>query len=400
MTSNATRRSPLTRIMLMLLLSLSIGMTLLAGCGGGGGVGTGGTGTYAAGPITGYGSIIVNGVRFDDSSASVLDEDDGSRARSELKLGMTVEVDGGGISTGSSGETATATRIRFGSELVGPVAAVDRVAGTLSVLGQTVAVAVETVFDDRLSGGLAAVSVGQIVEVYALYDADTGTYNATRIEPRAVAAAWRLRGPVAGLDTAARTLRIGTATFAYGSASDVPATLANGSFVRLRLNLLPDAGRYVVASFGVGSRPPQDGIEARLKGRVTAFTSSASFSINGLPVDASSASFPNGTAGLRLGARAEAEGPVVGGVLVATRVKVESDQDVRDRGFEVKGSITSADAAAGTFVIRGVTVSTARIDLRLDDGTLADIVQGREVEVQAQLSADRTRFEATRIKFK
>ena len=40
---------------------------LMAGCGGG--VGTGGTGTYAAGPITGFGSVIVNDIRFDDGAA-------------------------------------------------------------------------------------------------------------------------------------------------------------------------------------------------------------------------------------------------------------------------------------------------------------------------------------------
>ena len=41
-----------------------------AGCGGGvdsGGTGTGHTSTLAVGPISGFGSIIVNGVRFDDS---------------------------------------------------------------------------------------------------------------------------------------------------------------------------------------------------------------------------------------------------------------------------------------------------------------------------------------------
>ena len=71
------------------LLFLAAGV--LAGCGGGGegGVGTGGTGTYALGTITGFGSIIVNGVRFDDSAASVLDDDDATRSRDELKLGMT-----------------------------------------------------------------------------------------------------------------------------------------------------------------------------------------------------------------------------------------------------------------------------------------------------------------------
>jgi len=147
---------------------------------------------------------------------------------------------------------------------------------------------------------------------------------------------------------------------------------------------------------GVGVRPPEDREEASLKGLVTAVVSSTRFSINGLPVDASGATVP---AGLRLGVRAEAEGSVSGGVLLADKVSIESDDDVRERGFELEGTVESTNPAAQTFVLRGVTVSTARSDLRLKDGTLADIQPGREIEVKAQLSADRTRLEATEIEF-
>ena len=288
------------------LLQTALVALLLGGCGGG--VGTGGTGTYAAGPITGFGSIIVNDVRFDESTAAVIDDDDGVRQRSELKLGMIVEIDGDTLRSEISGvavtATATASRVRFGSEIVGPVQAVNAAAGVITVLGQAVRVAVETVFDERLAGGIAAVSVGQVIEVYALYDADRGAYNATRIEPRSgIVAQWRLRGPVAALDRAAGTLRIGNGTFGFGAAAGVPGDLAAGRFVRLRLaTALDAAGRVRVSDFGVALRPPQDRDEARLRGLVTQFTSSTSFNINGLPVDASAATFPNGTAGVRLGA--------------------------------------------------------------------------------------------------
>jgi hypothetical protein len=98
--------------------------------------------------------------------------------------------------------------------------------------------------------------------------------------------------------------------------------------------------------------------------------------------------------------RVQAEGAMRGGVLRATRVSIETADQVRERGFQLKGSIDSVDAPAKTFTLRGETVSWARADLRLDDGTLADIAIGREVEVKALLAADRTRLEATRIKFK
>lgn len=395
-----TRRPTLlARTAAALLPAFTALAALLAACGGG--VGTGGTGTYAAGPITGFGSIIVNDVRFEETNAAIFDDDGLSHARSELRLGMTVEIDAGAVGDSVDGAVANATTVRFGSEILGPVAAVDRDAGTLTVLGQTVRIAVETVFDERLPGGLAALTPGRIVEVYALYDAASASYSATRIEPRATAASWRLRGPVAAVDAAARTMRIGSANFAYAGATATPAALAVGDIVRLRLNLAPDAGgRFGVAAFGIGVRAPEDRDDARVRGLVTAYTSQSRFSVNGVPVDASAASFPGGLSGLRLGARVDVEASSSAGVLRATRVHVESDNEARDRGFQLNGTIDSADAAARSFVLRGVTVSTARSDLRLDDGTLADLLPGRRVDVKAQLSADRTRLEATRIKFK
>ena len=203
------------------LLFLAAGV--LGGCGGGGdGVGTGGTGTYALGTITGFGSIIVNGVRFDDSAASVLDDDDATRGRGELKLGMRVAIDSDAIRSDAAGRSATASRIRVLSELAGPVSAVDTAAGTLELLGQTVRIGALTVFDDHIAGALAGIAIGQTIEVYGLYDAASGSYDATRIELRDASAAWHLRGPVAALDSPRRSLRIGTLSFDYGGASNRP----------------------------------------------------------------------------------------------------------------------------------------------------------------------------------
>jgi hypothetical protein len=371
---------------------------LLHGCGGG--VGSGGTGTYASGPITGFGSIVVGGVRFDDSAAAVLDDDDGGRTRDALKLGVTVDVEAGAVRTDATGASATATRVRIGSALSGPVQSIAAGAGTFVALGQTVRVAVETVFDERIAGGFAGLGVGDGVEVYGLYDAATGSLHATRVEPRQSGAPWRLRAPVGTLDTAARTFTIGNATFTYAGAARVPADLVAGQFVRLRLARALDAGgRYVVQSFGTALRVPDDRDEVHLKGLVTALQSTSRFDVDGIAVDATSAQFPKGTAGLVVGARVKAEGSAAAGVLVATKVEVESDDDVRDKGFELKGRITAVDTGARTFVLRGVTISYARPDLEFEGGTLADLVVDARVEVKGRLSADRTQLEATKIEF-
>jgi hypothetical protein len=131
-------------------------LALLASCGGGGGVDTGGTGgavpAGAAGPIAGFGSVFVGGVRFDDSAAEVEDFDGNRRSRDDLRLGMTVEIESGAVADVAGQPAASARRIRVESELAGFVAAVDLAGETFTVLGQRVAVDAATVFDERLAG--------------------------------------------------------------------------------------------------------------------------------------------------------------------------------------------------------------------------------------------------------
>lgn len=384
------------RLAMLWLVALIV--ALPAGCGGG--VGTGGTGSFAAGPITGFGSVIVNDVRFDDSVAQVEDAEGDRRSREELRLGMTVEIDSDAIQSTAGGATASAARIRFQSELLGPVAAVDSAGSSFVVLGQRVVVDETTVFDEGLAGGLGALAVGRLVEVYAGFDAAGARFRATRVEPRASAEVYRIRGLVAQLDAAARLLRIGNTVFDYGGAGAVPAELAAGQFVRLRLQAASAlAPRWQVLSFGTALRPINDAEGIKLKGLISVFSSASSFSLAGRPVDASAALFPDGAAGLALGVRVEVEGSVRAGVLRATRVAIHSDAQERERGFELKGAISAVNAAQRSFVLRGLVISTARADLRFDDGTAADLLAGRRVQVRGQLAADRTRIEATRIKF-
>ncbi|HEY5324044.1 MAG TPA: hypothetical protein VIK58_14550, partial [Caldimonas sp.] len=106
-----------------LFIQLAAAALLLAGCGGGGSAGpsSGGTGvaptSFTAGHISGFGSIIVNGVRYDDSAALVTDDDGNRSSREALKLGMHVEIHGGGISDDGKGPRAAASEIRHGAEL-------------------------------------------------------------------------------------------------------------------------------------------------------------------------------------------------------------------------------------------------------------------------------------------
>jgi hypothetical protein len=387
-----------------LFLQLGAAALLLSGCGGGGGdAGTSpfaaGSRSFAAGTITGFGSVIVNGVRFDDSKAKISDDDGQAATSAALKLGMRVEIEGGAVNDDGTGRRAEASEIRFGPELVGPVESVDAAAKSLVVLGQTILVADTTVIDDRLVGGFAAISVGMVLEIHGMRDVTSGAITATRIEPTAAAAGFKLKGMVANLDTTAKTFMIATVPISYATVPSVPPGLANGLLVKVRLQKVQVAGAWVASQLVAGGPRVDDANEAEIEGTITAFTSTTSFSVNGIVVDATNATFPNGITGLALGAQVEVHGTSSNGVVTAMKVAVESHAERHAEGFELHGAIASIDSTAQTFVLRGVTVSYGGAGVEFRKGTAAQLAVGAQVEARGTLSADGTMLQATRISF-
>ncbi len=391
-------------VRLSLTLSMALSAALIAACGGGGDAPAAAAASqataYAAGPISGFGSVIVNGVRFSDDSASVSDDDDNSRNRSELKLGMMVEVDGRGLDRAAG--SAHALRIRFGSEIVGPINSIDSAVNSLVVLGQTVQIKPTTVFDDSITGGLAGLAAGDVIEVHAQFNATSGHYVATRVEDKPGALVFKLRGLVSNLDGAAKTFTIGSEVinFAGIAAANLPSNFANGQRVRVRLQTTKNAaGQWVATHVRTGVRRVDDHDDAHVRGIVTAFTSTTDFEVNGLRVNATGANFDDGTAGVVLGAQVEVEGKVVDGVLVATKVELDGrDGDDERHRPELHGLVSELNTTAKTFKLRGITVGYGG-SVIFKDGTVADLADNKKVEVKGVLSADHTRLEARVIEF-
>lgn len=232
----------------------------LAGCGGGGsgdeasGSGSGASAapvamSFASGTIEGFGSIIVNGVRYDDSSAVIKDETGKVVDSSALKLGMVVDIQAQNQGTSAQGAPiAQASSVQYRSAIEGPLTAIDTARRSLTVLGQTVRITDATVFEDELRGGLAALAVGQTLEVYGLQAAD-GVYTASRIELEDDDDPYKLRGAISRLDSAARSFEIGGQVISYAAFANLPADLADGSAVRVTLQRNRDgAGRWQAVS--------------------------------------------------------------------------------------------------------------------------------------------------------
>ena len=238
-----------------------------------------------------------------------------------------------------------------------------------------------------------------VVEVYGFLQ-PSGQYLATRIDDEDDPVThYKLRGVVSGLDTAARTFRIGTALVSYADIAASVSGLANGQYARVELQLTPDASgawrarsiRLATTAIGM---PAGDGVKAEIEGYITAFTSDARFSVAGIVVDASAVGqLPPG---LAVGRRVEVEGVLSAGVLVARSVEFEDDDDDDDE-FEIEGVITSVSASARTFSVRGITVNYA--NARFKDGTAEQLAPGVKVEVEGQLASDGTTLLATEVEF-
>jgi hypothetical protein len=369
------------------------------GCGGGGGDGTpsGGTGSFAVGPIGGLGSIVVNGIRYDDASAQVRDADDALVSRDSLALGMVVEVSGSSLALVDGVRSGTATTIRYASEVVGPVTAVDPAAGTLSVLGRPVRVDAATVWAPAPLSSLSGLRVGDVVEVHGLSGGTPGVaLRATRIELEPLADRYQLRGVVSAADPATRTFRVAGVLVDATSFATLPE---NGRTVRLRLlqTPRPGDGAYRVDSLRIADRRFDDREEVEIEGLITAWESPARFSVDGIPVDASRTTVPPAIAAAPLGRRIEVEGRLSGGVLIAREVELEEKDDDGGGGASVTGPIASVDGASRTFVVRGRTV---RWDgaTRFDDGTAAGLRVGVVVEVDGIAQPDGS-LRATEIEF-
>ena len=401
---------PITQLPLLSSSALSrrgaggalLALALLAGCGGGGSADTPGTGgtaaasTYALGPITGYGSIVVNGVHYNEKGAKVFDDDGSASTAAALKLGMVVEIQGGALD--SSTARASATTVRFGSELKGPVSAVDTAGGLITLLDQTVVVSSTTVWDSSLNGGLTKVAellaAGPLLlEVHAQFDSATGRYLATRIELETSLSSYKLRGTVASLDTTAKTFKIGNAVINYGNiaTASLPANLADGLKVRVRLATAQVNSQWVATTLSTGVRKVEDSSHAHLRGTVGTVTSPTSFTVDGITVDATNATWPDGTGGLVTGARVEVEGAMFNGVLVASKVEFDShhsgDSDDRNKP-EFEGTVSAVDTTAKTFQIEGRTETIGYANAGFKDGTVAKLVVGAAVEVKARLASD------------
>lgn len=376
----------------------------LVACGGGGG-GAGGDSTVQATPpttpsasiasvdgtITGFGSVIIDGQRFDDSVAKVAiaNRPDAQTAGTlgDLHTGMRVQ---GELKDG------VLQNLVVNFALAGTVGAVDTTAGTLTVFGQTIktttAGQLPTVFEGF--NALSQLAVGDLVKVSGTVASD-GSITATRIERKAKDGTelFRLSGAVQGLDTTAKTFALvgnSSVTVSYADAKLLPsgAVIENGKLVSVVATTAPttSGGKSVLAAsvVEVKARKLPDSSDTTVGGPINDFKSLSSLRIGDVVVDASTATLKEGTvaADVANGAQAQAHGTVKDGVMKADWLRVFKN-DTAIKALLI-GQVTDYVSLAN-FTLRGTVVDASAA--KFTKGTAADVAAGAWVQVTGQLTS-------------
>ena len=174
-----------------------------------------------AGPITGFGSIIVNGITYDTSGATFT-RDDNPSSQDAFKVGETVIVKG---TIEDDNTNAVAESVELDEIVKGPVSAVA--AGQLTAMGQTITTSGTTSLDDSCNASLADLSplLGVFaIEVYGSADGN-GVIEATRIECKTAADfvddEFEVKGIVSSHDAGAMTFMINGLEVNYSNALSI-----------------------------------------------------------------------------------------------------------------------------------------------------------------------------------
>jgi len=374
---------------------------LLISCGGGGVIGLiasggiGGTG-ISFGPILLLGSATVNGTKFNTDTAIISIDGDTSKTFADLKVGYVVRVTGD-LNTNTN--TGTATQLEYEETVRGPVENLKPVAGTFEVLGQTVRTDPLTVFDNVVLDATAtnALKNGDLVDVSGIRDANDNLVASYVGKSPTTATDFKVTGVVAPPLTAS-SFKIANLTVQHTSQT----SLLIGDVVRVKgksSNYDPTTRTLTADSIGPGIKPELSGEVMELEGFIESIDDPTGdrFTVNGIPVDASSATFEGNTAiPLAVGVEVEVEGNVVNDplnvgekLLKAVKVGIEADN-----GIDIEAKIDAIDSVAKTLQVLGsqVTIQVNNLTQMKDETAstsgpfgFADLKVGDKLEMRGFL---------------
>jgi len=353
----------------------------------------------SGGVVGGFGSIYVNGIKYSTDTAEFVNDKQESLAHGEqqLEVGDYVWVEG---TLNADGITGVATRVIYDVDLKGTVSAIDPANRTFTVLGRSVSINQDTVFDDDFAvAELSGLSLGAIVEVTGFDQAD-GSLLATRIdlETSTLETEFKVEGMIAAVDLVNQTLNIAAQAVDF-SAALINFTPALNQWVEV-YGTLNTESVFVASSVQAEDREGEYGLSSgasdrvasalvSVEGMVSALTTVSGFSVNGYAVltDESTLYVGGDASDINVGTRLLVQGfrAIDSSALVAERIYLRVEANL-----QVEGQVTAIDLDASTIVVADISV-VVQPTTQMEDGTgvarrfrLQQLSVGDFVEVSGQ----------------
>lgn len=365
----------------------------------------------ASGTVTGFGSIIINGKRFETEGVTVSVDGQPSSPctvspanRCGLQEGMTVKVSGS-----FNGSTNRAASIVQEDTLEGPITSkvqLDASNGTLTVLGQTVLVDETTKFDSGIT--LTSLLNDNVIEVSGFVKSD-GTIAASFIERKTLSGGCTLgceiKGTVKNHNNATTNFQIGGLTVIYDNATlinDMPVPTGsnwNGIFVEVKgtsfdaVTTTLTATKVEPENGGIGNVVDEFEVEGFVTQAGTPNGNIIDFTIGTTLVrTTANTEFRGGTVDeIVVGAKMSAEGRFDGTTLTAKHVKFHAS-------VRLEGDATVSGNALTLAGLPGVTI-TVNSQTELKDAASLNDLNGYHVRVRGRVTGPNTVI-ATRIELR
>ncbi|MBH0203496.1 MAG: hypothetical protein HP496_14655 [Nitrospira sp.] len=384
---------------------------LLAACGSGGAPsvsvsGSGSGSASASGTVTDFGSLFVNGKKFETENVEV--RRDGVTERCTinpittcgLKKGMVVTINGS-----FSGNQHTANSVQQRDAVEGLVQSVGGDGLSLVVMGQTVLVDNTTIIDNNISGQniLNLVAGTDNVEVNG-HIRPNGIIQATFIEKKLVGVTPEVRGFLSNHVSGSATFQIGNLTVNYRGAdiSDMPVPNGNnwdGRFVEVKGTNFVSATTTLIATKvepenqGIGNVIDEFEVEGFVTQAGTPTGNSIDFTIGTTPVrTTANTEFRGGTVDeIVVGAKMSAEGRFDGSTLIAKHVKFH--ESVR-----LEGDVTVSGSTLTLAGLPGVTIAV-NSQTEFKNTSLGSLSSSDHVRVRGRVSGTNAVI-ATRVELR
>ncbi|MGB7184928.1 MAG: DUF5666 domain-containing protein [Burkholderiaceae bacterium] len=375
------------------VMAVLIAGAALAACGGTDNNSAGGvsaqTKETTTGAITGFGSVIVEGVRYDDTGATVEDEVDATNPApgtlADLKLGMQVELEA---------QDGRAKFIRIRPEVIGTVDAPT--ATGFIVLGQTVVVSDDTVYAGATA--LADIVAGDSVKVHGQRD-ENGNIIASRIKRKDPTSLrfYRVAGTVDSVDADSKTFMIRALTVRWNDSTRI-SPAADQIVVGARVAVFSDtdaqSNELPARAIRIRTMDDEpDSVRRSIGGMIQDYeVGTPTFRLRGVTVNFTpETKFENGTeSDLADGRKILVRGTFSPRgenrrVIEATEIRFHHTHEHRN---SLHGAISDYDSTDMSFMLRGVKVDASNDAVEYIGGDASLLGNGVNVKVIGSVDGD------------